>query len=445
MRSLVTIAALALVAGTARAQTAPDARCGDNLGPVTPGPAITAAEICATIAVLAHDSLAGREAGTPGGAAAAEWIADRFAELGLLAPEGGHLQSFAFPRPRANDPHAEVAPRAVTAGESSDDATAVTANVVGIVRGTDPALSDQAVVIGAHYDHLGRAAAPGERVAGSLEPGTDAVHNGADDNASGVAGLLELAGHFADRPPARTVVFLAFGAEELGILGSRHWVKNPLWPMEQTVAMVNLDMIGRMRERLTVYGTGTSEIWPALLDSIEAAGAPEIQRVPDGIGPSDHAAFYPEGVPVIALFTGTHEEYHRPTDDVELVHAAGAADVARFAAALVAAVADGREVPWTEAPRTERRAMAFSVGLGVIPDYGFPGTGLAVASVRPGGPAATAGLAAGDVVIRLAGREVADVYAYTEVLSELKADEAVEVVYVREGTELSATVTPEAR
>ncbi|HUP20959.1 MAG TPA: M20/M25/M40 family metallo-hydrolase [Gemmatimonadota bacterium] len=446
MRCLATIpVALALLAGTAAAQTASGARCGDNLGAGTPGPAITAAEICATIAVLAHDSLAGRAAGTPEGAAAAEWIADRFAELGLLAPEGGHLQSFAFPRRLARDPHAEVAARAAGSEEASDAETAVTANVVGIVRGFDPALSGQAVVIGAHYDHLGRAGEPGERVAGSLDPGSDAVHNGADDNASGVAGLLELAGRFAADPPGRTVVFLAFGAEEPGILGSRHWVRNPLWPLDRTVAMVNLDMIGRMRERLTVYGTGTSEIWPALLDSLEAAGAPPIQRVPDGIGPSDHAAFYPEGVPVIALFTGTHEDYHRPTDDVELVHADGAARVVEFAAALVEAIADGREVPWTEAPRSERRAMAFSVGLGVVPDYGFAGTGLAVASVRGGGPAHAAGLAAGDVIVRLAGREVADVYAYTEILAGLEAGEAVEVTYARGGAEQTATVTPEAR
>lgn len=432
------LAALALAPASGFAQTDAGygARCSDNLVPATPDPAITAAEICATIEVLAADSLEGRQAGTPAGEAAARWIAARFDEIGLAAPEGGRLQAFAFPTRLGRDPHAE---RQTTDAADAGPETAISHNVIGVLEGSDPALRGEAMVVGAHYDHLGRGAS------GSLEPGSGEIHNGADDNASGVAGLLELAARFAADPPARTMVWVAFGAEELGNLGSQHWVKTPTWPLEQTVAMLNLDMVGRLRERLTVYGTGTSAAWDPILDSIAAAG-PETQRVPDGFGPSDHSSFYGAGIPVIALFTGTHEEYHRPGDDAGTIHADGTVRVLEYAAALIEAVAgSGRALPYAEAPRTQRQAMAFAVGLGVVPDYGFAGEGLAVSSVRGGGPAGRAGLAAGDVIVRLAGREVADVYGYTEILASLVADVPVEVVYRRGDAEMTATVIPEAR
>ncbi len=417
------------------AQAAPEPNCTDNLVAATPSPAITAAEICATIRTLAADSLEGREAGTPGGEAAARWIAGRFDRLDLPGGATGRLQSFTFPERLKRDPHA--APE-TTAGPA-DSGRAVTWNVVAVIEGTDPTLREEAVLIGAHHDHLGRGGF------GSLDPASGAIHNGADDNASGIAGLLELAGRYAASPAARSIVFVAFGGEELGNLGSQHWVQSPGWPLERTVAMVNLDMIGRQRDRLTVYGTGTSPAWEPILDSI-GAGRVEVQRVPDGYGPSDHSSFYGAGVPVLALFTGAHPEYHRPADDPDTIHAEGTVRVIEFAAAVIDAVAgSGREIAYADAPRTERRMATFRVALGLVPDYGFDGTGLSVSSVRAGGPADTAGLRAGDVVVRLAGREVADVYGYTAVLAELEPDAAVEMVFLRDGAEITAPVTPEGR
>lgn len=412
--------------------------CADNLT-AEPSPAITAGEICATIAVLAADSMEGREAGTPAASRAAAWIADRFAAAGLEPIGEGWLHAFAFPAAVKRDPHAARETRA--AGGGGDPETLETVNVIGVVRGIDPALADEAVLVGAHYDHLGRG------VVGSLDPESGAIHNGADDNASGVAGMLEIAEAIAADPPRRSVVFVAFGAEELGALGSQHYVKEPAWPLDRTLAMANLDMIGRLGDRLILQGTGTSTIWPALVDSLEAAGqAPPLQRDPSGFGPSDHASFYGADVPVLSFFTGAHEEYHRPTDDTALIRAGGAERVASMALAAVRAVADSdRDVPWAEAPRSERRAMAFKVGLGVIPDYGHSGEGLSLSSVRTGGPADAAGLAAGDVIVRLAGRDVPDVYAYTEILASLEPDEPVEVVYERDGERIPATVTPEPR
>jgi Zn-dependent M28 family amino/carboxypeptidase len=427
------VAAFALVA-PARAQTAA-ASCAANLSPPPSAPPVTAAEICATIATLANDSMEGRRAGTETADEAAHWLAGRFAKIGLapLGEDGEYLLPFTFPEALLRDPHATANPHAA-------GATLQSANVAGLVEGTDPEFSGEAVVIGAHYDHLGWGGI------GSLVPDERAVHNGADDNASGVAGVIELAEWFAAHPQPRTLVFAAFGAEELGNIGSSAWVKDPPWPLAKTVAMLNLDMVGRLREKLDVQGTGTSAAWPAILDSLATdPAAPQIARVPDGFGPSDHSSFYGQRIPVLAFFTGAHDEYHRPTDDLETIDPEGEVRVLDLAARVIEAIADGREIPYAEAPVTQRRAMAFKVGLGVIPDYGYAEAGLLLASVRPDGPAAAAGLQAGDVIVQLAGKDVADVYAYTEILAGLEADVPVEAVVLRGEETLELTITPVER
>ena len=436
------LTALAVVA-PAPAQTAAT-HCAPNLAPSPSASPMTTFEICTTIATLADDSMEGRLAGTEAADRAAAWIAGRFDEIGLQPlGEPGFLLSFAFPAALLHDPHAD--PHAATdastgAAGPARGATLTSANVAGLVRGTDPALAHEAVVIGAHYDHLGWGGM------GSLAPGERAIHNGADDNASGIAGVIELAEWFATHAQPRTLVFAAFAGEELGNIGSSAWVKDPPWPLDRTVAMLNLDMIGRLREKLDVQGTGTSPAWTALLDSLAANPAtPEIARVPDGFGPSDHASFYGRNIPVLAFFTGAHDDYHRPTDDLETIDPRGELRVLELAARIIEAVADGREIPYAEAPVTQRRAAAFKVGLGVIPDYGYADGGLLLSSVRPDGPAAVAGLQAGDVILELAGEAVTDVYVYTEILAGLEAGVTVEAI-VRRGEEtLSVTITPVER
>ena len=437
--ALAGVAVLA-TAAPAAAQTSA-VRCAPNVAPPASEPPVTTAEICATIAALAHDSLEGRRAGTEAADRAAGWIAARFAEIGLepLGDGGSYRLPFSFPETLMGDPHAVADPHAAPDSLTAP-AVRTAHNVAGLIRGSDPALAGEAIVIGAHYDHLGWGGP------GSLAPGEAAIHNGADDNASGVAGVLALAEWFAAHPQPRTLVFAAFGAEELGNVGSGAWVKDPPWPIERTVAMINLDMVGRLREKLDIQGTGTSAAWAPLLDSLATdPAAPEIARVPDGFGPSDHASFYGQRIPVLAFFTGAHDEYHRPGDDLETIDAEGEVRVLGLVTRAIESVADGRQIPYAEAPVTQRRAMAFQVGLGVIPDYGYADGGLLLASVRPDGPAAAAGLQAGDVIVKLAGKDVADVYAYTEILAGLEADVPVEAI-VRRGEEtLTLTVTPAAR
>jgi hypothetical protein len=429
---LPVLAVTLLKAASVSGQTDPTSgpACPADAGSAASSIEITAAEICATIAVLAHDSLEGREAGRPGSAKAARWLAARFAAIGLTAPEGGHLRPFTFPAAVRSYPHALH-----EAGGARD----TTANIVGWVPGRDPAFREEAVLVGAHYDHLGWGGS------GSLAPGRRAIHNGADDNASGVAGVLELAQRVLADPPARSVVFVLFGAEELGTLGSQHYVEEPDWPADRTVAMVNLDMVGRLRKTLTIFGTGTSEAWPQIVAGLEPGAAWTTRTVPDGFGPSDHSAFYGAGVPVLMFFTGSHEHYHKPGDDLATIDAAGEVEVLERVEAVVRAAADGRAIPYTEAPVTDPRPMAFQVALGVVPDYGFEGPGLRLSSVRPGGPADRAGLRNGDVILSLAGEAIDDVYVYTAVLAGLKAEVEVPLVAERDGTTIELIVIPESR
>jgi hypothetical protein len=435
MKPSLIVLVLAALASPLWAQERQRDHCANGDFPASSGPEITTAGICATIAVLAADSLEGREAGSPGSDRASKYLAERFRSIGLEPLNGDFLQSFTFSAAVRRDPHASPDP------SSDGDAVLSTANVIGIVPGIDPRLADQAVVIGAHYDHLGF----GGR--GSLVPGERAIHNGADDNASGVAALLELAQQFAARPMARTLIFVAFGGEELGTLGSQYYIAHPLWPVDQTVAMLNLDMVGRLREQLTVHGTGTSPTWVAILDDLDAQGShPTIARVPDGFGPSDQSSFYGAQIPVLWFFTGAHEQYHRPTDDLETIDGAGAVRVANLVSAITETItSSGLEIPYAVAPTTQRRAAAFSVGLGVIPEYSFPGPGLKVASVRPDGPADQAGVSAGDVLLKLADRDIKDVYGYTAVLSDLKAGVSYTLVYEHEGELHTVSVEPASR
>jgi hypothetical protein len=385
------------------------------------------------IRYLSSDSLGGRLVGTAGADSAAAFIARRFKQSGLQASPVGWFQEF-------------VVAKDAAAAQSAGIGGAATRNVIGVLPGRDPKLRNEIVIVGAHYDHLGLGKF------GSLDPdSTGAIHNGADDNASGIAALFRIADTLAAMPPARTVVFLAFSGEEEGVLGSSWYVQHPVFPMAAVTAMVNLDMVGRLRhDRLIVYGVETATQFPALLDSLNATAKFDLKASGDGYGPSDHQSFYLAGKPVLHIFTDLHEDYHRSTDDWDKINADGLVRVAYFAAAIVEAIGDRRApLTFVKAPPPQPHAGAapaatpgYGAYLGTIPDMaGGSEGGVRVSGVRPGSPAEAAGLQADDVLVAIGDMKTPDLQAMTDALRAHKPGDKVELQVLRGGQPVTLTAT----
>ncbi len=340
-------------------------------------------------------------------------------------------QSFEIPTTKMN----------ISVGLNVEETTI--SNVVAMVPGTGT--SDEVMVVGAHLDHLGY----GDE--NSLYAGTDKkIHYGADDNASGTAGILELADKIARNPLTRTVVFIAFNAEERGLLGSVHYTRNPLVALEKTTFMMNLDMIGRLKDnKVNIQGVGSSSKWKPLLDSVNKNYQFTISTTDDGFGPSDHSSFYAKECPVLFLFTGLHTDYHRPTDTPDKINYPGEAKVVNFSEALL------REIgSWTEKPdfikvKVQQSASAsFNVVFGVIPDYSDHPKGLHITGVREGAPAEKGGLKADDIIIKFDATPVKNIYDLTYALGQHKPGDIVKVTVLRgpkEDKEVVLPVTLEAR
>jgi hypothetical protein len=323
-----------------------------------------------------------------------------------------------------------------------------TANVVGLLPGTDPARRSEAVVVGAHYDHLGR----GSPFSLDASP-ADRVHPGADDNASGTAAVLGLAEAFARAGGARrTLVFVAFSGEEVGLLGSSHYVGRPAVPIERTVAMVNFDMVGRLRDdRLHVMGVDTGEGLRPLVEQAAAGLGLRLALRGDGVGPSDHTAFVNRERPALFFFTGTHEDYHRPSDTADRVSADGIRRAAVLAYRVVRALADRDDRPAfvrVPVPAAAARSSGGGYGpyFGSVPDFGeSPEPGVRLGGVRPGSPADRAGLRAGDVIVAFGGVTVRTLDDLTFALRARRPGDTVEVRYRRDGAEHVARATLEPR
>ena len=306
-------------------------------------------------------------------------------------------------------------------------------NVVAMIEATGDK-AEETIVLGAHYDHIGY----GE--AGSLQPGSKQIHHGADDNASGVCVVLEVARQLAARPKLpRRVVFVAFTGEEVGLLGSSHYVAHPPVPLDKTIAMINLDMVGRLRdERLTIMGTGTSKAFGEILDGVPSNGL-KLTRVPVGAGPSDQLAFYARQIPVLHYYTGMHREYHRPTDTFETLNIAGMRQVAKHVEETIVALAERPERPqFVATPMAKMSSGGRRAYFGSVPDFGSD-DGYRLAEVVADGPAAKAGLRAGDAVVEFGGQKVSGLEGFTELLSKYKGGEKVKTI-VRRGEE---TITVE--
>ena len=401
------------------AQTCPDP------GPVTSGLSLP----LSAVRYLADDGLKGRLAGSDGERCAGDFIAREFARLGLKP--GGENGTFFQSLDLASvlNPHAP--------GGTGR-------NVIATLEGSDPELKREWVVVGAHYDHLGEGGTPN-----SLAPGERAIHNGADDNASGVATVLWVAERLAAGPrPARSVAFVAFTGEESGLLGSAYYVNHPASGADPIVAMVNLDMVGRLHGgTLLVYGVGTAVEWTALLEPAAARAGVAIATKGDGYGPSDHTSFYLKDVPVLHFFTNTHGDYHKPSDDWDKIDPKGLTAVATIVGDVAAAAANSRprltlKRGAGEPPKPgSGTSRGYGAWLGSVPDFTPVERGVKLSGVTKGSPADTAGIRAGDIIVGLGTHDVADLQGMTDALRAHKPGDVVDVQVLRGGERVTLKVT----
>ncbi len=308
---------------------------------------------------------------------------------------------------------------------------AKTANVIAVLRGK----SDRWIGLGAHYDHLGWGG-PGS---GSLRPDTHAVHPGADDNSSGVAAVLEIARIYSGRTPEKTLLFMFWSGEELGLLGSKHYVEHPILPLEKGLVYINYDMVGRMRDStLSVLGAYSGKGLDSLMYRAFGRRGVKVKLGVGAVGPSDHTSFYLKGVPVAHIFTGAHEDYHKPTDTPDKVNYAALSLITEVSMELLDTLTSLERVEYVkvkeQAPRGGRMGK-LRVKLGIIPAYASREEGVKVEGVVPGRPAEIAGIMAGDVIVSIGGKRIANIYDYIDVLKRYRPGDST-VVVVNRGGEL---------
>lgn len=378
------------------------------------------------VAFLASDELEGRQTGTNGEKVAANYISNRFIEL-ELQPKGTkkYLQPFTF-KPKTN-PHEEVK------FDVNGDGTITGNNVIGFLNND----SENTVIIGAHYDHLGFG---GE---GSLyRDSIKAVHNGADDNASGIAIMLNLVAKLNKKNVNKNnnYLFMAFSGEEMGLLGSNYFVKTPTINTKKVSYMINMDMVGRMKKdsALAVYGTGTSPIFKQVLKSHNNNF--KLIEQESGVGPSDHTSFYLADIPVLHFFTGQHEDYHKPGDDAEKLNYEGMELIADYIFNIISDLNDNGKLAFRKTKNESEETPRFKVGLGVIPDYLFDGKGMRIDGISEDKPAQKAGLQKGDIVIKLGDSTVVDMMSYMRALSIFEKGDKSKVVVKRGSEEVEKVI-----
>ena len=373
---------------------------------------------------LADEERGGRLAGTLDEAEAANYISDHFLQYGLqpAGDDGRYIQQFTLEGSM------------VQAMELDNQ---VSRNVVGLIEGGE--FPNRYIIIGAHYDGQGMGGPISMKM--NAEP---VLHYSADDNASGTAGLFYLAREFAADPPQSTLLFVAFSGEELGLIGSKHFVDEMDISPDSVLAMINLDMIGRLdNNELDIFGTGTSSRWEEILNSIESDSL-QITTTPGGMGASDHASFYQAEIPVLHYFTGTHEQYHRETDTADLINYTGMERVLEHVEGVVKTLdsMSPSEMDFQEStdPRGSVR-MRDGPTLGVMPDYAYSGEGFRIEQVRPDGTADTAGFQDGDIIIEMDGQQVGDIYGYMEILNTLESGDTISITILRNDEEIELEAT----
>ena len=314
-------------------------------------------------------------------------------------------------------------------------------NVVGFIEGSDPILNKEYIIIGAHYDHLGY----GGHMSGSLNPDSMQIHNGADDNASGIAGILELSHKLMTNKKllGRSIIAICFDAEEKGLLGSKFYTQTPTKDLEQTAIMINMDMIGRLNEKpITVGGVGSAKTLSETIEVVQKNHTLIIDKNISGMdfGRSDHASFYREDIPVLFFFTGAHQDYHKPSDDWDKIDYQGEKEVLNFVYDLIVQLSTNKEKPiFTEITNdnSDNQSPSFNVTLGVIPSYGSQKIGMEIDGIsRKNGPADKAGMKKGDIIIEINNKKIRNIYDYMARLAELNSGDKIIVKIIRNKIEM---------
>ena len=377
------------------------------------------------VAFLADDKLEGRQTGTEGEKTAAAYIANRFSDLNL-SPKGtdGYFQEFTF-KPKT-DPH-QVVKYTIKDGDSTITGT----NILGYIDNN----AAKTVVIGAHYDHLGFGAE------GSLYRGEKAIHNGADDNASGVAVLLNLVSKLNKTNTNNNYLFISFSGEEMGLIGSNYFVKNATISVDSINYMINMDMVGRLKKdsTLAVYGVGTTPIFKQTLTAHNDKF--KLIAKESGVGPSDHTSFYLSDIPVLHFFTGQHEDYHKPSDDSDKLNYIGMETISNYIFNVISDLDNNGKLAFRKTKNESEETPRFKVTLGVIPDYLFDGKGMRIDGISEDKPAQKAGLQKGDIVIQLGEHKINDMMGYMKALSKFEKGTTTIVKVNRNGKEVEQQIT----
>lgn len=378
------------------------------------------------VTFLAADNLHGRGTSTDDEKKAADYIAKEFKKYGLTpGNKTSYLHEFTFKKNL--NPHD-------TSTANIPERKGV--NVIGFLDNKAPLT----IVIGAHYDHLGLG-----QDHNSLDANPDGkIHNGADDNASGTSGVLELANYFASNKITEkyNFLFMCFSGEELGLLGSKKWCENPTLSLDKINYMINMDMIGRLNDstkKLIIYGVGTSPVWVPMIDSLKSDLS--IKKDSAGIGPSDQTSFYLKNIPVLHFFTGQHADYHKPSDDADKVNYKGEVKVLEYIVRIINTTNNYNKLAFLKTRNPDTGKGGFKVTMGIMPDYTFEGKGLHVDGVSDGKAAAKAGVLKGDIIIQLGEHPVGNVQDYMKALGNFKKGDSTVVRVMRDGKEVLLNVT----
>lgn len=369
------------------------------------------------VVYLSSDFLTGRETATEGERLAAEYIQHRFEALGLTPAgfKGSWLYPFNFQE--TLNPH-DTAKRSLGPVKTGNNVLALLDHGAA-----------HTVVIGAHYDHLGF----GGSGSGSLAANDTSIHNGADDNASGIAGILAIAAKLKNNPKTKNnnYLFIAFSGEEKGLFGSNAYTKDStLFQAGKVNYMINLDMVGRLNQEkvLAVNGVGTSPSWKPRFENQALANGMKISATESGQGPSDHTSFYLKDIPVLHFFTGQHQDYHKPSDDAHLVNYDGILQISDLIVSLIEDLDPKGKLVFTKTKdESGKRAVAFKVSMGVMPDYLYQEGGMRIDGVTEGRPAALAGLQKGDIILKMGEKTIKDIYSYMEALGSFQKGDKIQV------------------